>query len=835
MYEDDSLNKIKSVYSQEQKLLLSFSKNNDNNKKYINFNKNNTNNKKKYITFNNTIINRPKSQKNNKYVIKEINLINKKKDYFNFDKTKTIEQELLWKKDYIFSTKNNLPNYIKKNKIFYLLRKLFIILPNDKKHMYTKNYPSDLFFSFYYPTRFINPNINNDTIRGPTKNDILCDDLNHILHEVYKYLKFSIYDSIKMEIYDENFRPIIKDFQLYVNKKRIIYVKITYLSGKEIISWKKRVESKLYPLDDNYLIKQGKLLKNNKISILYKDVSTEYNMNDNIITNYKDKSVIKNKLIKNNNKTENYLNANLETKYRTYSNESKTENCKLNLDYYNENYEQDIIDNLFVSVNVNNFLSFKNCRKTLSLLNTENKCTQDENNYLFNNLNKEKYINSNKNDFNSITKTKDNINNSPNKRNINLKTKINIKIKNNYLNNLNKKRRIGKIKNTLLSPLLFNFDVDDIINNKYILKYLANKNKEEIENNNINKYQKLKIKNLNDEDSNSYRNKKLLNINKIRNKNKSKNKNIKDNLNEKNYNNDNDNDNDNYNEENKDENEENINYKLEENREEYCNLNYKINEFITNEIDSLFTNKETDEFINLNCNYILINELKEFPISKIRKEFLFFSCLSNRIKIKYENLCSKINSILLDKNINIKDILLLNDFDKFLFYLEEVLEKIKNNKIYLFRYIGFSNKDVKMSFLLLILFIIYNKNLMDKKADIKLIYISLECIDIIAGSEITFQQYCDYRLLMTKNNNISFNKKFNFIKDLLLRVLINEKFNKTLLIERLKKIFDININEIKHIFSLDMCSVKLKQNNDIYNKVENLYQKFINYYSFECL
>ena len=150
MYEDDSLNKIKSVYSQEQKLLLSFSKNNDNNKKYINFNKNNTNNKKKYITFNNTIINRPKSQKNNKYVIKEINLINKKKDYFNFDKTKTIEQELLWKKDSIFSTKNNLPNYIKKNKIFYLLRKLFIILPNDKKHMYTKNYPSDLFFSFYF-------------------------------------------------------------------------------------------------------------------------------------------------------------------------------------------------------------------------------------------------------------------------------------------------------------------------------------------------------------------------------------------------------------------------------------------------------------------------------------------------------------------------------------------------------------------------------------------------------------------------------------------------------------------------------------------------------------
>ena len=86
---------------------------------------------------------------------------------------------------------------------------------------------------------------------------------------------------------------------------------------------------------------------------------------------------------------------------------------------------------------------------------------------------------------------------------------------------------------------------------------------------------------------------------------------------------------------------------------------------------------------------------------------------------------------------------------------------------------------------------------------------------------------------MTKNNFISFNKKYNFIKDLLLRVLINEKFNKTLMIEKVKTIVDININEIKQIFNLDMCRVKLKENLNIYNKVENLYAKFIDYYNFE--
>ena len=127
---------------------------------------------------------------------------------------------------------------------------------------------------------------------------------------------------------------------------------------------------------------------------------------------------------------------------------------------------------------------------------------------------------------------------------------------------------------------------------------------------------------------------------------------------------------------------------------------------------------------------------------------------------------------------------------------------------------------------------IYNGNLLEKKVDKKLIFLSLECIDISFNKEINFQQYCNYKLVMNKNIYIIYNKKFNFIKDFIIRVLVNERFNKKNFIEKLTKIFDININDIKNIFKFDMCSIKLKQNIDVYKKVEKLYEDFLNYYSF---
>ena len=855
MNEEESINKIKSKYNYNQRLLLSFPKN----KSSIYYNtitsSLNTNNKKKIklINFNKKFINRPKStiSKINEFFRSNI------KNHSNNSHINTIEQEILSFRNNTLSENNFQNDFIKINKIVYLLRKLFVILPNDKKQMYTKCYPTRLFFNFYFPIRTSNYKANLDFIKAPKKEDIICDDLNHILHEVYKYLKLSIYDSVKMEIYDEKFNPIIKEWQLLTSNRRIIYVKISYLKEKEIISWRKRVESKLFPIDDDYLIKKEKKLFNNQIPSLYKDEGTEYNNNDiRIISKYKDKSDLNNVLTKKINLTENCLNVDTKNLYnkinsnannhnynKTVSNnESEKNKTELNLDYYKEidkdNYEEEIIDNLFVSSDEKNFLSLRKSRQSLSLfskdlikkvLNTESKGTQGKINFSLSEENKNK----NKDISNSNT----NINNNYNYYTSNIKT-INInngndifqqepksskcikkimenKIVKNKKNkgvlyNLIKQNKTYKIKNNLLSPLLFNFDVNDIINNKYVLKYLTNKNKEKFENEIFTiKCRNIKIKNLNEEDSNSHR--KLFIDKKSNNKLPKKARNNVFNL---------------------EHDEDEIKEYKEHNLKKYCNINMKLNEFIINGIDSLFTNEETGDFKSLNYNYILINELKEFPISKLKKEFLFYSCLSLRLKLNYGNLLNKIKAILLDNNSNgndIQDIFLLEDFDNLLNYLDDIIHKLINNKMNLFRYIGYSNADIKINYVFLILFIIYNGNLLEKNGSKKIIFLSLECIDIPFDRDMNFQHYCDYKLVMTKNSYISYNKKFNFIKDLLLRVLVNENFNKKNTLGKLNVIFDINFNDIKNIFKLDMCTVKSKQNIEVYKKIEKLYEDLLSY------
>ena len=44
------------------------------------------------------------------------------------------------------------------------------------------------------------------------------------------------------------------------------------------------------------------------------------------------------------------------------------------------------------------------------------------------------------------------------------------------------------------------------------------------------------------------------------------------------------------------------------------------------------SNEEIEDFKLLNCNYILINELKEFPLLKIKKKFAFLVYLSQKNK-----------------------------------------------------------------------------------------------------------------------------------------------------------------------------------------------------------
>jgi len=265
---------------------------------------------------------------------------------------------------------------------------------------------------------------------------------------------------------------------------------------------------------------------------------------------------------------------------------------------------------------------------------------------------------------------------------------------------------------------------------------------------------------------------------------------------------------------------------LDKKKKILCELNNKINEFVDNEIDNLISDEEIDDFKYLGCNYVLINEFKEFPVLKLKKKFIFFVYLSQKMTEKYENLFTNVISY----DDFLYDVLNSDKFENSLIYLYNLYNSIIKKTNFLIGYLSAINIELKISFVFFLLFIFYNKSLIEKNPINKLIYISLECIDIPFNSEINFQQYCDYNLLMTRNNFLSYNKKFNFIKDLILRIFMNNRFNITKSLKILENIFeDININTIKDILNVDMCSVKSQNNIDIYNNITKIYEQFLNY------
>ncbi len=763
MEEELVMNSIQSIYNQKRKVLSSFQRNNR--KVNTNYKPQLSNHLKEFHNLNDISMEITKSSKNNinefeheisfpikdryshRYRLKTFN--NNKTINHSFLKNKNISKKnSSVKEKEIIKLITKKEELIKKNKIVYLLRKLYIILPNDIMDKYKELYPK-LQFNFYYPTEIKSKRII-EYINPAQNEDIICNNLKDIVLEVYKYLKLSIKDFVKLEIYDENLHPIKLDSQLFVNKIRIIYIKITYFSDEELTLWKQRMKSRMFFSNFNYNLN---------------DASTEIKQEkyQNIEKNRNFKSIPKTIFIKNKNYNSNYFpqESDASTRYNTITQINEEKKLKNKMDLHDKRNQK---------INISSERKIINNQNVSESKNPENP--------RFNNI----YLRSfNKNDEKYDDKKE--------------LEKNQLKIKKHFFANIIKKN--GYKNNTLVSPLLFNFDVTDIINNKYVLKYLSNKNREKQEERPLKFKEKFKIKTLNVEDSNSKRGKKMSII-----------ANIKSYLINKNIN---------HNDKNS---------IMDKKKKILYELRTKINEFADNEIDNLISDEEIDDFRYLNCNYVLINEFKEFPVLKLKKKFIFFVYLSQKMAAKYENLFTNVISY----NDFLYNILNSDEFLNSMNYLYNLYNQIIKKINFLVGYLSAMNTELKISFVFFILFIFYNKNLIEKNPMDKLIYISLECIDIPVNSEINFQQYCDYNLLMTRNNFLSYNKKFNFIKDLILRIFMNNKFNITKSLKILENIFEnINVNAIKEILNVDMCSVKSKNNIDIYNNIDKIYEQFIKY------
>ena len=777
MEEELVTNTITSVYCKKPRLLSSFHRNNQ--KAFTNY-RPKMSNLLKSVKINDISNETAKQNKNNiksisqnknnyRYNLRTLN--NEIKPFFSDEKT-LIESKPKLNENETSNFKIKQRELIRKDKNVYLLRKVYIILPNDNKKMYNDFNKKRLQFNCYFPTEIKSKRII-DYIDSAQSGDIICKNLKDIYSEVYKYLKLSKDYFVKLEIYDEKLRPIKLESQLFINKKRIVYIKITYIDEEEVNSVKNRIKSRDFFSHYLYLKKINH--EKNKLDFVHNDVSTGINneeaKNKNNIKTYQTKTMATIPKKEDYNSNYFYQETDNSTKFNTISQMGERNNLR---DRLRTNESKEKKQKIIISPE----------RKSLNIITNKRPFILEDIPY--------------KNDYlKTYNKTSDLINaNDDEEKGKKTERYLFRTKKNNFLNII---KNNGYKSNNLISPFLFKFDTTDIINNKYVLNYLSNKNKIEKQENKFQIKNKFEIKTLNIEDSNSKREKRTSII-----------KNIKANLINKSRN-------------------ENINVEnltIAKNKRTLIELNFKIREFIEKNIDSLITDEEIKDFKYLTCNYVLINELKKFPLLKLKKEFLFFVYLSQKMISKYEEIFTYRKS---DNNF-LNNILKLEQFENSLNYLNRTFNDIIMKKNFLFGYLRMHNININIPFFFFLLFIFYNKHLIEQNPKNSLIYISFECIDISNNLEINFQQFCNYKLMMTKNSFISYNKKFNFIKDLILRVFLAKRFNTKKSIKILETIFkDININKIKKILNTDMCLVKLKKNIEIYNDVDDLFDQFINY------
>ena len=397
--------------------------------KNISIHDENPNNKRKSIP---NII---KNTYNLRYNLIDLNKESKK--YKSFGKYKTILRMKVDvdKRKTINSEKRK--ELIKKEKIIYLLRKLYIILPDDmkKNNLISKKLNFELYFPIEYKTKR-----NLDFLDKGQNNDIICKNLSDLILEVYKYLKITLYDKIKLEIFDDKFLPIKLESQLYNNKKRIIYAKITYITQKKINSWKKRLIMNMHPFN----------IKHNLIKSTYKysNISTEIKQEQLNYFNKNRCETEKSNSLKNNNEIQAFnkdsskdldVVARYNTTDATLKNDKVQGKFKLNL-------PEKKLQNITINTDrksVNLSTSNDNINNNLELqdnVEESNKIFLRTSDKTFKNLENKRENNKN----NSIIKTHK------------------LKIKKNFFSDLNKIKFYEH--NTLISPLLFDFDTTDIIN-----------------------------------------------------------------------------------------------------------------------------------------------------------------------------------------------------------------------------------------------------------------------------------------------------------------------------------------------------------------------------------
>ena len=270
--------------------------------------------------------------------------------------------------------------------------------------------------------------------------------------------------------------------------------------------------------------------------------------------------------------------------------------------------------------------------------------------------------------------------------------------------------------------------------------------------------------------------------------------------------------------------------KLEQNRFDFYEFHIELIDFINKKINYYLTNGEISLYKLLTCNFILYNEMKNYPLIIYRKEFLFYSYLSKFINENEIDFCKEFYLFLnSNKYKNFNFLIQLKTFDNFFKHIIEAFNFIKDNKQKILNQIKSDDSKISISFLFLIIFLILNKK-PTLNTNKEVLFLILKSLKINFGNNIYFHDYCYFKLILNyKNKNfLNFNKKFLFLKEIINNLFLNK--NEEYLFKLINRYFGINIEIMKIIYRNDVISINNETNQKYHQYINYAFDNIINYY-----
>ena len=270
-------------------------------------------------------------------------------------------------------------------------------------------------------------------------------------------------------------------------------------------------------------------------------------------------------------------------------------------------------------------------------------------------------------------------------------------------------------------------------------------------------------------------------------------------------------------------------FEILQNKKLLHEINEKITYFTINKINSFISNNEIESFNNLDFNFDLINKKELFPLIKLKKQFVFYSYLSQFLSKKQVQFCKDFYKLCKsNKYENLSFILNIRNFS---IVVDDIFDEfniiINNKKEFLFKMK--SIEKISISYIFIIIFIFIHNDLCFI-TDKDLVILLLKSMKISYSSSLDFQKFCDYLMLITRNQFMTFDGKFLFVQRFVNNIFLHKNSHE--LLKKSISYFSVINKDLKLFIDNDIQKIKKGKNINLISKIEEIYYKIIDYYTY---